>query len=168
MIPESTFLDLEERTTLEAAIYFAADAHHFQIDKCGKLYILHPLRVMMSLKTTKEKIVGVLHDVLEDTLVLSEEIENIFGKEIREAVESVSRGWIGNDGVMIFKDLMDEDKTKETYKDFIKRSKLHPIGRQVKIADIMDNMLPERHNCLPENQRGIIHRYESALEELRS
>jgi len=53
--------------TLEDAIAFAVEAHHGQKDKNGQPYILHPLRVMLRLESERERIVGVLHDVIEDT-----------------------------------------------------------------------------------------------------
>ena len=53
-------------STLQKAISIAVKAHEGQIDKGGNPYILHPLRVMMSLRTVDEMIVGVLHDVVED------------------------------------------------------------------------------------------------------
>ena len=52
---------------LAKAIEIAASAHSTQKDKGGSPYILHPIRVMMSLNTEEEKIVGVLHDVVEDS-----------------------------------------------------------------------------------------------------
>ena len=54
-------------STLERAIEIATEAHRGQFDKAGNDYIGHPLRVMAAGKTTEEKIVGVLHDVVEDT-----------------------------------------------------------------------------------------------------
>lgn len=51
---------------LERAIEIAVSVHKGVLDKGGNPYILHPLRVMMSLQTTDEKLVGVLHDVVED------------------------------------------------------------------------------------------------------
>lgn len=53
-------------STLERAIQIATEAHKGQLDKAGKDYIGHPLRVMEMGKTEDEKIVGVLHDVVED------------------------------------------------------------------------------------------------------
>ncbi len=53
-------------STLERAIVIAVEAHAGQIDKAGSPYVLHPLRVMLNLRTTDERIVGVLHDVCED------------------------------------------------------------------------------------------------------
>ena len=49
---------------LEKAIKIAVEAHTGQVDKGGNPYILHPLRVMLSLDTEEERIVGVLHDVV--------------------------------------------------------------------------------------------------------
>ena len=54
-------------STLKRAIEIATEAHKGQLDKSGKDYIEHPLRVMEMGKTEEEKIVGVLHDVIEDT-----------------------------------------------------------------------------------------------------
>ena len=51
---------------LQRAIEIAAEAHRGQTDKAGAPYLLHPLRVMMPLETDDERIVGVLHDVVED------------------------------------------------------------------------------------------------------
>ena len=131
------------------AILSATFAHEKQKDKGGKFYILHPLRVMLSMSTEEEMIVAVLHDTLEDTSVTELDIEAHFGTEILQAVKSVSR---------------DEG---ETYFEFIHRAKQNPIGKQVKIQDILDNMRPERVACLPEAERGIVKRYEKALKILR-
>jgi (p)ppGpp synthase/HD superfamily hydrolase len=51
---------------LQRAIEIAVAAHKGQTDKVGNLYVLHPFRVMEALDTEDEKIVGVLHDVVED------------------------------------------------------------------------------------------------------
>ena len=52
---------------LERAIEIAVQAHKGASDKGGAPYILHPLAVMHNLDTDDEKIVAVLHDVVEDT-----------------------------------------------------------------------------------------------------
>jgi hypothetical protein len=53
-------------STLERAIAIAADGHAGVTDKGGAPYILHPLRMMLSLSSPDERIVAVLHDVCED------------------------------------------------------------------------------------------------------
>jgi (p)ppGpp synthase/HD superfamily hydrolase len=55
-------------STLQRAIEIAVEAQKGQTDKAGAPYIMHPLRVMLSLKTEDERIVGVLHDVVEDSV----------------------------------------------------------------------------------------------------
>jgi len=52
---------------LDKAIMISTNAHYKQTDKAGIPYILHPIRVMMNVKTIPEKIVAILHDTLEDT-----------------------------------------------------------------------------------------------------
>ena len=53
--------------TLERAIEIARQAHAGQVDKAGADQIGHPLRVMEMGKTEEERIVGILHDVIEDS-----------------------------------------------------------------------------------------------------
>jgi (p)ppGpp synthase/HD superfamily hydrolase len=50
--------------TLDKAISIAALAHNGQLDKGGKPYILHSLRVMMAMKSEEDMIIAVLHDVV--------------------------------------------------------------------------------------------------------
>jgi (p)ppGpp synthase/HD superfamily hydrolase len=59
---------------LKKAIKIAHDAHHEQVDKAGKPYIEHPLRVMDNVQTLEEKIVGVLHDAVEDSDLTLEDL----------------------------------------------------------------------------------------------
>ena len=115
--------------TLERAIAIAAEAHAGQTDKAGASYILHPLRVMMSLANLEDQIVGVLHDVVEDcehkgwTLVRLE--AEGFSKEIITAVDSVTKH--------------EDEKSDAQYPMFIERASRNPIGRRVKLADLIDN-----------------------------
>lgn len=52
---------------LSKAVTLALKAHEGQVDKSGMPYAGHIMRVMASGRTMDEKIVGVLHDVVEDT-----------------------------------------------------------------------------------------------------
>lgn len=65
--------------TLERAIEIVAKAHTGQHDKAGQPYILHPLRVMLRVQGDSERIVAVLHDVVEDTafVKLADNAENM-------------------------------------------------------------------------------------------
>ena len=78
-------------STLPKAIEIATQAHAGQVDKSGKDYIGHPLRVMEMGKTEEEKIVGVLHDVVEDTDWTFERLEaEGFSKEVIDALDRKS------------------------------------------------------------------------------
>lgn len=110
-------------STLNQAIQIAAKAHKGQMDKARQPYILHPLRVMMSLDTEAERIVGVLHDVIEDTTITVDDLRaEGFPEYIIEALVSVTK------------------RHTENYWDFIRRSMQNKIGRKVKLADVKDNM----------------------------
>jgi (p)ppGpp synthase/HD superfamily hydrolase len=58
-------------------IKFATKKHEGQTDKAGKPYILHPMRVALRLETEQEKIVALLHDVLEDTDATIEDLKRL-------------------------------------------------------------------------------------------
>lgn len=107
---------------LEKAIKLAVTAHEGQKDKGDNPYILHPLRVMLSLETEEEKIVGVLHDVIEDTWVTKDFLSEMgFSVRIITAIEMLTRN---ND---------------ETYAEFITRCATDELAKKVKLADIADN-----------------------------
>lgn len=64
---------------LAKAIQFASEKHLNQIDKGGHPYILHPLRIMMRLRTSDEELmaIAVLHDVMEDCGVTTSDLADI-------------------------------------------------------------------------------------------
>jgi (p)ppGpp synthase/HD superfamily hydrolase len=79
-------------STLERAIQIATEAHKGQLDKSGKDYIGHPLRVMEMGRSEQEKIVGVLHDVVEDTDRTFERLgAEGFSEEIIAALRCVTK-----------------------------------------------------------------------------
>lgn len=111
-------------STLERAIEIATEAHRGQFDKAGNDYIGHPLRVMAMGKTTDEKIVGVLHDVVEDTDWTFERLAaEGFSEEVLDALRCVTK--------------LSED---EPYDKFIARVKTNPLAVMVKLNDLSDNM----------------------------
>jgi len=59
---------------LTRAIHIASEAHKNQKDKVGKPYITHVMRVMERCKSDDEKIVAVLHDVVEDTEITLDDL----------------------------------------------------------------------------------------------
>lgn len=80
------------KTLLENAIQIALEAHDGQVDKAGTPYILHPLTVMQSLKSIEDKVVGVLHDVIEDSEFTKEIlIQRGIPENLADDVEMLSR-----------------------------------------------------------------------------
>ena len=111
-------------STLERAIEIATKAHRGQLDKAGKDYICHPLRVMAAGKSVNEKIVGMLHDVVEDTEWTFEKLEaEGFSCEVIDALRCVTK-------------LSDS----EPYDKFIARVKTNSLAVAVKLNDLSDNM----------------------------
>ena len=107
---------------LELAIELAEKHHKGQLDKGGNPYINHPLAVMKRLNRPEEKIVGVLHDIVEDTEVTLENLKEYgFPENIILGVDSVTR------------------REGESRAAFIYRAKLNELGRSVKIADLKEN-----------------------------
>ncbi len=108
---------------LEKAIALATNAHAGQKDKAGYPYILHPLRVMLNMDAESEMIVAVLHDIVEDTQITSEELRRQgFSEEVLDAVRVLSK------------------QDKEDYFAYIGKITQNPIARKVKLADLEDNM----------------------------
>ena len=135
---------------LERAIEIAVEAHKGQIDKGGSPYILHPLRVMMSVDLELEKIVAVLHDVVEDSNWTFEDLlAEGFSIEVIEALQSVT------------KESPDED-----YDLFIQRAMQNPIARKVKIADLRDNLDVTRISEITDTDVKRINKYKKALKLL--
>jgi len=149
---------------LEKAIKIAVEAHTGQVDKGGNPYILHPLRIMLSLKSEKERIVGVLHDVVEDCESWSwERLRNEgCSDEILEALKSVSKSPTEE---AEHHSLNEEEKLAH-YLEFIKRSKSNKIGRKVKAADIRDNLDISRIDNITVSDVYRLNRYKEALKML--
>ncbi len=80
---------------LRRAYIFSAMEHRGQVRRSGEPYLTHPLEVANILADLKLDVtsvaVGLLHDVLEDTLTTREVIEEYFGKEIADLVEGLSK-----------------------------------------------------------------------------
>ena len=80
---------------IQKAFDIAYHAHEGQFRKSGEAYIIHPLWVaiiLADLELDKETIVaGLLHDVVEDTIMTEEEIENEFGSEVALLVDGVTK-----------------------------------------------------------------------------
>jgi GTP pyrophosphokinase len=91
----SQFLSPLELGLLDSAYRIAGQAHGFQSRDSGELYIFHPLSVveyLVGMRMDIETILAaMLHDVVEDTNVPLETIENTFGKEVSYLVDGVTK-----------------------------------------------------------------------------
>lgn len=135
---------------LQKAIQIATEAHKGQLDKSGKDYIGHPLRVMEMGRTEEEKIVGVLHDVVEDTSWTFEALEaEGFSPEVIAALRCVTK--------------LSEN---ENYDDFIERVKKNPLAVAVKINDLTDNMDIRRLPYLSDKDVKRLKKYLKAYKKL--
>ena len=137
-------------STLERAIEIATEAHRGQLDKAGCDYIEHPLRVMAAGKSLDEKIVGVLHDVVEDTNWTFEGLAaEGFSAEVIEALRCVTK--------------LSES---EPYDKFIARVKRNPLAVAVKLNDLSDNMDIRRLPYLSDKDIKRLKRYLKAYKQL--
>ena len=74
--------------SVETALRIAIDKHKGQVDKSGAPYIEHVIRVADKVKGDEEKIVALLHDVVEDTCTTLEEIKRFgAGDEVLKAID---------------------------------------------------------------------------------
>ena len=134
--------------SIETAVQMALNAHEGQTDKSGETYILHPLRLMHNVETEEEKIVALLHDVVEDSDKTFEDLEDDFSDEIISAVKCMTK------------------QEGESYSEFIQRAKQNEIAREVKKADIRDNLDVERLDELEDSDLQRIKKYHRSLKEL--
>src|SRR5882724_13072212 len=80
---------------IRRAYIFSAKEHKGQVRASGEAYLTHPLEVANILAEMKMDAVtvsvGLLHDVVEDTLVSLEDVENLFGPEVAHIVDGVTK-----------------------------------------------------------------------------
>src|SRR5215475_4336676 len=134
---------------LERAIMIAAQAHLGQRDKGGAPYILHPLRVMMRMESEAAMIAATLHDVVEDSDWTIEQLRGEgFSEEVLEALDCLTR------------------RDSETYDEFVARAQANAIARQVKIADLEDNMNVKRIGEMTPKDHARIEKYHRAWRAL--
>jgi (p)ppGpp synthase/HD superfamily hydrolase len=136
--------------TLVNAISIAIEAHAGQLDKYGAPYIAHVMRVMQLGKTEDEKIVGVLHDVVEDTAWTFEQlIEQGLAPHLVEALRCVTK-------------LSDD----EDYDHFINRIIPNRLACLVKLNDLTDNMDIKRVTALTEKDIPRFNKYLKAYNKI--
>ncbi|HRH68959.1 MAG TPA: phosphohydrolase [Flavobacteriales bacterium] len=108
---------------LETAIRMAAKVHRGQVDRFGKPYVLHVMRVMMSGEDFEEQVLGALHDVLErSTLTVDDILKKGFSPRVVKALKHITR------------------VPEETYEQYIDRVVQDNLAIRVKLHDLADKM----------------------------
>lgn len=132
------------------AMKVSYEAHKNQVDRAGVPYIFHPIHVAEQMDTEIECVVALLHDVVEDTEITLEELQKEFPNEV----------------IAVLK-LLTHDKN-EDYMKYIKKIKMNPVARKVKVADILHNSDETRLDSITEEDIIRRNKYKKALEFLEN
>ena len=158
--PESLYKELiasvrkyhpsDDISLIEKAYHVADEAHKGQVRKSGEAYIIHPLCVaiiLAELELDKETIVaGLLHDVVEDTVMTVEEIATEFSDEVALLVDGVTKlGQLSYDADKV------EIQAENLRKMFLAMAKDIRVIL-IKLADRLHNMRTLKH-MTPEKQK---------------
>ena len=131
------------------AFFLCVIKHWKQKDRAGKRYIWHPIHVMLNVKGYNEKIVALLHDIVEDTDVTIPDLKNLkFSKEVIEAVDVISK------------------KKNQEYFSYLELIKNNNIARKVKIADLKHNSDLKRLKSITQNDIDRAIKYKKAIDYL--
>lgn len=134
---------------LEKALQLAVKGHKGQTDRAGVPYVFHPIRIMCRMETEDQKIVALLHDLVEDTDYTLEDLKKEgFPERIVRAVDCLTK------------------REDEAYQELVNRAKKNPIAIHVKIGDLEDNMDVRRNPKLTPKALERFKKYRSAWEEL--
>jgi len=110
---------------LDKAIQYASLWFDGKVDKAGKPYILHLIRVMLSVDQNDEELmqIAVLHDVLEDTPVTIRELEDMgFSVRVLSGIDHITK------------------HKGQDYDEYLSQVCINIDSVKVKLADLKDNM----------------------------
>jgi GTP pyrophosphokinase len=140
--------DLE---VIRKAYVFSAKVHQGQLRLSGEPYLIHPMEVTAILADLKldvpTVVTGLLHDTVEDTLTTLEELEGIFGQEVANLVDGVTKI-----GKINFR--TKEESQAENFRKMLLAMSDDIRVILVKLADRLHNMRTLQHQPEPK-QRSI-------------
>ncbi len=133
---------------LRRAYVFSALEHKGQVRHSGEPYLIHPLQVANILADMRMDVVtltaGLLHDVVEDTLTTTENLEKTFGPEVAHLVEGVTK-------ISAITFSSSEERQAENFRKMLLAMVDDIRVILVKLADRLHNMRTLSH--LPEDRR---------------
>ena len=133
------------------AAMIAAEAHLGQFDKGGEPYIFHPMRLALNATTTEQRIVALLHDVVEDSRFTLEQLAREgFHEDSLRAIEHLTR------------------RRNEDYQDFIERIARQRLATKVKLLDLADNSNLSRLKHPSEEDHARVAKYHEATARLQA
>lgn len=133
------------------AFFLCVIKHWKQKDKAGKRYIWHPIHVMLNVEGYNEKIVALLHDIVEDTDVTVSDLKNLkFSKEVIEAVDVITK------------------KKDQEYFSYLKLIKGNSTAKKVKIEDLKHNSDLKRLRFVTQKDMERVIKYKKAIDYLSS
>lgn len=133
------------------AFFLCVIKHWKQKDKAGKRYVWHPIHVMINVKGYNEKIVALLHDIVEDTEVTVPDLKNLkFSKEVIEAVDVITK------------------KKDQEYFSYLKSIRDNSIAKKVKIEDLKHNSDLKRLRSITQKDIDRAIKYKKAIDYLSS
>jgi guanosine-3',5'-bis(diphosphate) 3'-pyrophosphohydrolase len=137
---------------IKKAYVYSAKVHQGQVRKSGEPYLIHPMEVaglLADMRLDEASIVtGLLHDTIEDTLATKEEIAELFGSEIAELVDGVTKLSQYSPANT------QEDKQAENFRKMVVAMSKDIRVLLVKLADRIHNMRTLDH-MKPEKQERI-------------
>lgn len=137
--------------SIEKALSIATAAHEGQVDKGGKPYIEHPIYVASLVNSESEKIVALLHDVIEDTdITLKDLYHQGFSKHILIAVDAITK------------------RSNEGYTEYLERLCQNSIAISVKIADMTHNSDISRISNPTVKDYDRVKKYQEKIEFLKA
>src|SRR5438874_5889866 len=138
---ESYKPDFDEEL-LERAYIFSAREHRGQVRSSGEPYLVHPLQVayiLAEMRLDETSIaVGLLHDVLEDTLTTKETLQQMFGDDVAELVDGVTK-------ISRYAYVSKEEQQAETFRKMLLAMVSDLRVVLVKLADRLHNMRTLQH-----------------------